>query len=234
MIAQPTEQKCWAVVPAAGVGQRMQADRPKQYLQLTDCTVLEHTLLRLWGSGVFEKIVVSVSLEDAYWPTLAINQSDWLIRATGGKQRADSVLSGLQALDAIANPDDWVFVHDAARPCITSTDILRMLTVLENDPVGGILASPVHDALKRATKTRIKETVDRSQIWRALTPQMFRLGILKQALASAFSNNISVTDEASAIEAMGLQPMLVEGRADNIKITQPEDLALARFYLEQQ
>lgn len=234
MIAQPTEQKCWAVVPAAGVGQRMQADRPKQYLQLTDCTVLEHTLLRLWGSGVFEKIVVSVSLEDAYWPTLAINQSDWLIRATGGKQRADSVLSGLQALDAIANPDDWVFVHDAARPCITSTDILRMLTVLENDPVGGILASPVHDTLKRATKTRIKETVDRSQIWRALTPQMFRLGILKQALASAFSNNISVTDEASAIEAMGLQPMLVEGRADNIKITQPEDLALARFYLEQQ
>jgi 2-C-methyl-D-erythritol 4-phosphate cytidylyltransferase len=234
MTIKPTEQKCWAVVPAAGVGQRMQADRPKQYLRLTDCTVLEHTLLRLWGSGVFQKIVVSVSLEDAYWPTLPINQFDWLIRATGGKQRADSVLSGLQTLDAVANPNDWVFVHDAARPCLTNTDILRLLTTLKNDPVGGILASPVHDTLKRATQCRIKATVDRNQIWRALTPQMFRLGMLKQALESAFSNNISVTDEASAIEAMGLQPMLVEGRADNIKITQPEDLALARFYLEQQ
>jgi len=203
-------------------------------LQLTDCTVLEHTLLRLWESGVFQRIVVSVSLDDAYWARLSITQSDWLIRAIGGKQRADSVLSGLQVLDSIADPNDWVFVHDAARPCITSTDILRMLTVLGNDPVGGILASPVHDTLKRAANTRIKETVDRDQIWRAFTPQMFRLGMLKQALVSAFSNNISVTDEASAIEAMGLQPMLVEGRADNIKITRPEDLSLARFYLEQQ
>ena len=234
MIARVSEQQCWAVVPAAGVGQRMRADRPKQYLQLTDCTVLEHTLLRLWSSGIFQKIVVSVSPEDAYWPTLPIIQSDWLIRSDGGKQRADSVLSALQALDTIADSNDWVFVHDAARPCITSADILRMLTALENDPVGGILALPVHDTLKRTTQIRIQTTVDRNQIWRALTPQMFRLGMLKQALVSAFNNDIAVTDDASAIEAMGFQPMLVEGRADNIKITQPEDLALARFYLEQQ
>jgi 2-C-methyl-D-erythritol 4-phosphate cytidylyltransferase len=234
LISKPDNKKCWAVVPAAGVGQRMQADRPKQYLQLTDCTVLEHTLFRLWESGVFQKIVVSVSIDDAYWPSLPIIHSDWLMRAIGGKQRADSVLSGLQALDSIADPDDWVFVHDAARPCITSIDILRLLSSLENDPVGGILALPVHDTLKRALQTRIKTTLDRDQIWRALTPQMFRLGMLKQALVGAFSNDIMVTDEASAIEAMGLQPHLVEGRADNIKITRPEDLALARFYLEQQ
>lgn len=212
----------------------MQADRPKQYLQLIDCTVLEHTLFRLWESGVFQKIVVSVSIDDAYWPSLPIIHSDWLLRATGGKQRADSVLSGLRALDSIADSNDWVFVHDAARPCITSVDILRLLSSLENDPIGGILALPVHDTLKRALQTRIKTTLDRDQIWRALTPQMFRLGMLKQALVDAFSNDILVTDEASAIEAMGLQPNLVEGRADNIKITRPEDLALARFYLEQQ
>ena len=234
MNSSVSDLQCWAVVPAAGVGQRMQADRPKQYLPLTDCTVLEHTLLRLWDSGVFQKIVVAVSPEDVYWPTLSIIQSKWLMCVTGGKQRADSVLCGLQALDAIADPNDWVFVHDAARPCITRTDILHMLTTLGNDPVGGILALPVHDTLKRAIQTHIKTTVDRNQIWRALTPQMFRLGMLKKALESAHKNDITVTDDASAIEAMGFQPMLVEGRADNIKITRPEDLALARFYLEQQ
>jgi 2-C-methyl-D-erythritol 4-phosphate cytidylyltransferase len=236
MTAQLATNHCWAVVPAAGVGQRMQADRPKQYLPLADSTVLERTLLRLWDCNIFQKIVVSVSIDDAYWPTLPIIDQDWLIRADGGKQRADSVLSGLNALDAIADPNDWVFVHDAARPCLTSSDVLRLLSAIEtsNDDVGGILALPVHDTLKRASQDRITETLDRNQIWRALTPQVFRLGILKQALSNAAANNVVATDEASAIEAMGLRPILVEGRADNIKITRPEDLDLASFYLEQQ
>jgi 2-C-methyl-D-erythritol 4-phosphate cytidylyltransferase len=234
MMVPSANNHCWAVVPAAGVGQRMQADRPKQYLQLADRTVLEESLLRLWRCGIFKKIVVSVSIDDAYWPTLPIIHRQWLIRADGGKQRADSVLSGLNALNAVANPNDWVFVHDAARPCITSADVMRLLSMIESDEVGGILALPVHDTLKRASQTRITETLDRDQIWRALTPQAFRFGILKQALLSAAENDSVVTDEASAIEAMGLKPMLVEGRADNIKITRPEDLGLARFYLEQQ
>ncbi len=225
---------CWAVVPAAGVGQRMQADRPKQYLQLNDCTVLEKTLQRLWNSGVFKKIVVSVSTEDVYWPALSVARQHWVIRATGGEQRADSVLSGLKALDAIADSSDWVFVHDAARPCLTSADISLLLSKIQDDPVGGILALPVHDTLKLASQARVVDTLDRNQVWRALTPQVFRFGMLKQALMDVSSNKVVVTDEASAIEAMGFQPMLVEGRPDNIKITRPEDLALARFYLEQQ
>jgi 2-C-methyl-D-erythritol 4-phosphate cytidylyltransferase len=225
---------CWAVVPAAGVGQRMQADRPKQYLQLSDCTVLEKTLQRLWESGVFKKIVVSVSTEDEYWPALPVAQQDWVIRAAGGEQRADSVLSGLKALDTIADSSDWVFVHDAARPCLTTADIFLLLSKIQDDPVGGILGLPVHDTLKRASQTHIVETLDRNQVWRALTPQVFRLGMLKQALLNASRNNVVVTDEASAIEAMEFQPILVEGRSDNIKITRPEDLSLARFYLEQQ
>ncbi len=234
MASPCTKKNCWAIVPAAGVGQRMQADRPKQYLPLAGFTVLEQTLQRLWDSGVFEKIVVAVSIDDGYWPTLPIAEKDWIIRADGGEQRADSVLSGIKALEAIADSSDWVFVHDAARPCITSIDIQHLKQCVEDDSVGGILALPVHDTLKRASETRALETVDRSLIWRALTPQVFRLGMLKKAMLEAFNSDVLVTDEASAIEALGFQPLLVEGRADNIKITRPEDLALARFYLEQQ
>ncbi|HFD11780.1 MAG TPA: 2-C-methyl-D-erythritol 4-phosphate cytidylyltransferase [Crenotrichaceae bacterium] len=234
MEAKDFVKNCWAVVPAAGVGRRMLADRPKQYLQLFEQTVLEQTLLRLRGSGIFQKIVVSVSADDGYWSSLPITKKQWLIRANGGEQRADSVLSGLNVLDDLADPEDWVFVHDAARPCLTHSDLFKLRTCIENDSVGGILALPVHDTLKRSAQDKILETLDRRTVWRALTPQAFRLGVLKQALLDASTKGVLVTDEASAIEAMGLQPMLVEGRADNIKITRPEDLALARFYLEQQ
>jgi 2-C-methyl-D-erythritol 4-phosphate cytidylyltransferase len=226
--------RCWAVVPAAGVGKRMLADRPKQYLLLNNCTVLEQTLQRLWDSAIFQKVVVAVSAEDEYWPGLAIAKQPWVLRADGGKERADSVLSGLLALQELAAADDWVFVHDAARPCLTSKDVLLLLSTLQNDAVGGILAQPMHDTLKRSEHTRIADTVNRDHIWRALTPQMFRYATLTKALQSAAANGVVVTDEASAIEASGLQPMLVEGRSDNIKITRPEDLALAQFYLEQQ
>jgi len=231
--SQAKNANCWAVVPAAGVSRRMQADRPKQYLPLLSSTVLEQTLLRLWRSGLFRAIVVSISVEDQYWPTLAVANNDWIVRANGGEQRADSVLSGLSALEGLADPSDWVFVHDAARPCLTSSDIHKLKRQINNDPVGGILALPIHDTLKRADQGRIVDTLDRSTIWRALTPQAFRLGMLKQALSDASCQGITVTDEASAIQTMGLQPILVEGRADNLKITRPEDLALAHFYLEQ-
>ena len=225
--------KFWAVVPAAGVGKRMNADRPKQYLQLNDKTVIEHTLMRLLSANVFTAVAVAISEEDPYWPELAIATHEKVITAAGGKERADSVLSALKAIRTLASDDDWVLVHDAARPCITATDIMHLIETLKNDEVGGILALSSHDTLKSVQGDCILDTLDRSSIWRALTPQMFRYGLLKNALEAA-EGNPAITDEASALELIGLQPKIVEGRTDNIKITRPEDLALAQFYMEHQ
>ncbi|MDO9103940.1 MAG: 2-C-methyl-D-erythritol 4-phosphate cytidylyltransferase [Methylovulum sp.] len=223
----------WAVVPAAGVGKRMNADRPKQYLELDGKTVIEHSLSRLLQADVFAAISVAISMEDPYWPELGISTHSKIITAAGGKERADSVLSALTAIAAQAADDDWVLVHDAARPCITAADIHRLINELKQDEVGGILALPSHDTLKKTQGQDILGTLDRSHIWRALTPQMFRYGRLKAALSAA-AGNPAVTDEASALELQGWQPKIVEGRPDNIKITRPEDLALAQFYLERQ
>ncbi|MDD5275937.1 MAG: 2-C-methyl-D-erythritol 4-phosphate cytidylyltransferase [Methylovulum sp.] len=225
--------KFWAVVPAAGVGKRMNADRPKQYLELAGKTVLEHTLTRLLQAEVFAAISVAVSEEDPYWPVCQLSHHEKIITAAGGKERADSVLSALKAIRADAADNDWVLVHDAARPCLTSTDIHQLIESLVDDEVGGILALSSHDTLKNVQNGCIVGTLDRTHIWRALTPQMFRYGMLKSALQAA-EGNPAITDEASALELQGLQPKIVEGRPDNIKITRPEDLALAQFYLEQQ
>lgn len=223
----------WAVVPAAGVGKRMQADRPKQYLPLAGETVLEQTLKRLLQSNFFSAVAVSISKEDPYWPKLEIANHQLIFTAKGGKERADSVLSALNILADKADDNDWVLVHDAARPCLTSSDIHLLIETLMNDEVGGILALSSHDTLKHAKGLEIAKTIDRSVVWRALTPQMFRYGMLKKALEVA-EGNPNVTDEASALEMQGFKPKLVEGRPDNIKITRPEDLALAQFYMEHQ
>jgi 2-C-methyl-D-erythritol 4-phosphate cytidylyltransferase len=225
--------KFWAVVPAAGVGKRMQANRPKQYLELAGKMVIELTLSRLLQADIFSGIAVAISREDPYWPELEVSRHRQILTAAGGKERADSVLSALHALSQARN-NDWVLVHDAARPCLTTADIKLLITTLQDDEVGGILALPSHDTLKNVTGLCITETIDRSRIWRALTPQMFRYGALKSALLDAAANKALVTDEASALELQGLMPKIVEGRPDNIKITRPEDLALANFYLEQQ
>jgi len=225
--------KFWAVVPAAGVGKRMNADRPKQYLELAVRTVIEQTLSRLLQANVFSAVAVAISVEDPYWPELDIAKHELVITAPGGKERADSVLSGLNAIREKANDDDWVLVHDAARPCLTATDIHLLIDTLVNDEVGGILALSSHDTLKNVQGYDILGTLDRRVIWRALTPQMFRYGLLKTALEEA-EGNPAVTDEASALELKGLKPKIVEGRPDNIKITRPEDLGLARFFMEQQ
>lgn len=225
--------KFWAVVPAAGVGKRMNADRPKQYLDLAGKTVIEHTLLRLLQAEVFTAVAVAISEEDPYWSDLSVASHDKIIRAKGGKERADSVLSGLTAIRAQAADNDWVLVHDAARPCITPSDIHHLIDSLVHDDVGGILALPCADTLKNVQGQNILGTADRSHIWRALTPQMFRYGDLKTALEIAVGNP-AITDEASALELQGKQPKIVEGRPDNIKITRPEDLALAQFFMEQQ
>lgn len=223
----------FAVVPAAGVGKRMQADRPKQYLPLQNQTVIEHTLTRLLQADVFTTIAVAISVEDPFWSELKLSKHSQILTAPGGKERADSVLSALKSLENQASVDDWVLVHDAARPCITAGDIHKLIETLKNDATGGILALPSHDTLKQVDGFNIQRTLDRRTVWRALTPQMFRYGVLKQALEQT-AGNLAITDEASALELTGLPAKIVEGRPDNIKITQPEDLLLAQFYLEQQ
>ncbi|MGR9036206.1 MAG: 2-C-methyl-D-erythritol 4-phosphate cytidylyltransferase [Gammaproteobacteria bacterium] len=225
--------KFWGIVPAAGVGKRMQSDKPKQYLELAGKTVIEMTLSRLLQAELFTAVAVAISREDPYWPELEISKHNCILTAPGGKERADSVLSGLRSLRDLASDSDWVMVHDAARPCITSEDIHKLKDVLAEDDVGGILALASHDTLKNVKGREIVGTLDRSLIWRALTPQMFRYGQLKNALEEA-EGNPAITDEASALELKQRRPKIVEGRPDNIKITRPEDLALAQFYLEQQ
>ncbi|WP_296261915.1 MULTISPECIES: 2-C-methyl-D-erythritol 4-phosphate cytidylyltransferase [unclassified Pseudomonas] len=220
----------WAVIPAAGVGTRMAADRPKQYLQLGGLTILEHSLLCFLDHPRLKGLVISLAADDPYWPTLPCAQDSRIQQVAGGRERADSVLNALLHLHAGgADDNDWVLVHDAARPNLARSDLDNLLIELADDPVGGLLAVPAKDTLKRADAYgRVTETVDRSLIWQAYTPQMFRLGALHRALADSLVSNVSITDEASAIEWSGQAPRLIEGRADNIKVTRPEDLEWLR------
>ena len=225
----------WAVVPAAGIGERMQSDRPKQYLQLEDKLVIEHTLQRLASHPEIKGIVIAIAQEDEWWPAVSVVVSCPLYVVHGGEQRSHSVLNALDKLSTLAADDTWVLVHDAARPCLRQEDIDRLLSALSNHDIGGLLGIPVNDTVKRTSNDDvIIETIERRNLWRASTPQMFRLVILKSALQASKEQNITVTDEASAIEFVGLEPVMVEGHADNIKITVSTDLALAQLFMQQQ
>ncbi len=213
----------------------MLADRPKQYLRLAEKTVLEHTLDCFLGNPQITATYIAIANDDPFWPTLGLQGHDTLFEVNGGQERCHSVFNALLHLLPNADADDWVLVHDAARPCLRKDDIEYLIESLLDDPVGGLLAMPVKDTMKRAgTDGRVQGTVDRDQLWHALTPQMFRVGELFNAIKQALQENILITDEASAIEMAGRKPRLVEGSGDNIKITRPEDLALAEFYLQQQ
>ncbi len=231
-----SKQTFWALLPAAGVGKRMQADCPKQYLPLLNKTVIEQTLAAFLEHPKIEGVVVVLGESDAYWPELSLASHPKIQRATGGKERFHSVLNGLQQLSQTADEDDWVLVHDAARPCLRRQDLDRLLSELGDDEVGGLLALPVRDTMKRAMAegAEVSETVDREGLWHALTPQMFRLGALRCAIEHCIEEDFDITDDASAMELVGLKPKLVEGFEDNIKITRPRDLALAELYLAQQ
>ncbi len=222
----------WAVIPAAGIGTRMQADRPKQYLPLAGRCILEHTLDCFLDHPGLKGLVVCLAAGDPYWPDLPSAHDSRILAVEGGGERADSVLNGLQALGRLgATAQDWVLVHDAARPNLARSDLDRLLGELAEDPVGGLLAVPARDTLKRSRPDgRVLETVDRSHIWQAFTPQMFRLGALREALGAALAGRAAITDEASAMELAGLAPSLVEGRADNLKVTRPEDLEWLRLH----
>lgn len=228
-----TTPKLWLVIPAAGAGKRMLSARPKQYLSLRGSLILDLAISSVADHIALAGCVVAISPDDPWWQETKASQDDRVTCCQGGRERADSVLSGLESLKQQANPDDWVLVHDAARPCLHPDDLNRMLTQLNENQVGGLLAAPVTDTLKKADpgESSVQETVDRNHLWRALTPQMFRYGILKSALEASLSAGRTVTDESSAVEQSGYFPCIVEGRPDNIKVTVPADLALADFVL---
>jgi 2-C-methyl-D-erythritol 4-phosphate cytidylyltransferase len=228
-------EQVWAIVPAAGIGSRMQSACPKQYLNLGDKPILQHTLERLGSHPAICGIVVALAADDPWWPELDLALQCELLVAPGGKERADSVLNAITTLSAHTRDNPWLLVHDAARPCLRYDDIDHMLDTLSQHDVGGILGIPVNDTVKRVDEQgNITETVCRKGLWRAATPQMFRLQLLRTVLQSAAEAGVSITDEASALEHAGYQPQMVQGHADNIKITVPQDLALAALYLQQQ
>lgn len=218
------------VVPAAGVGSRMQHHAPKQYIQLAGKTILEHTLHKLCSvTGVCE-IKVAISKDDGYYSDLPFID-ERIARVNGGKERCDSVLNALESM--ADNPPDWVLVHDAARPLVSLNDIEQLIITCLAANEGGILAAKVKDTIKRGV-SHVEQTVSRDELWQAFTPQFFNYQQLKSALSQALQQQVTITDEASAIEWAKYPVKLVEGRSDNIKITTVEDLDLANYLLQKQ
>lgn len=218
-----------AIVPAAGIGSRMGAERPKQYLQLAGMTILEHTLTRLLSHPAIGQVIVALAPHDRWFDTLAVAADPRILRVEGGAERAFSVLNALHVVQG-----EWVLVHDAARPCLTHGDLDRLIATAMACG-GAILGSRVRDTMKRSDVAgNILATVEREELWHALTPQMFPAGPLMRALEEGLALGATITDEASAMERAGFPVRMVEGRADNIKVTRPEDLSLAGLYLQQQ
>ena len=217
------------VIPAAGAGRRMDGELPKQYLPLAGRTIVEWSLAPFLMRSDISQIVVVLPSDDTHFAKLACARDGRVRAVSGGAERVDSVASGVAALSA--RDDDWVLVHDAARPCLHADDLSKLIDELQADAIGGLLAAPVTDTLKTADpKGRAQSTVPRDNLWRALTPQMFRYGLLHRALQAARQGAVP-TDEAAAVEALGFSPKLVAGRVDNIKVTVPEDLAHAEHIL---
>ena len=225
----------WAIVPAAGVGRRFSADIPKQFHQLHGELVAQHTLSRLLSITKIKRIVAPCDPSSGYWSRVKATSNSRVQLILGGKTRARSVLNGLVAIQQDANPDDWVLVHDMVRPCVTCMDINKLIDNVEEHPVGGFLAAPINETLKLVTSdNKVTKTVDRNQYRIAQTPQMFRAGMLQEAIQSMIKNQLEPTDEASAIEYIGKQAMVINGRQDNIKITRREDLMIAEAILQDQ
>ena len=222
-------ERCWAALPAAGIGRRMGGDTPKQYLPLAGRLVIEHTLERVTAHADVAGVVVALRDDDPWWPSVRTPAGARVMVAAGGAERCHSVLACLDALRANgADDEDWVLVHDAVRPCLRRHDLARLLEQARAHGAGALLAAPVRDTMKRADPAgSVLETVDRERLWHAYTPQVFRLGGLREALAAALAAGRVPTDEAQAVEWTGVRPRLVEGHVDNIKITRPQDLALA-------
>ena len=240
--------RLWAVVPAAGVGRRMEAAHPKQYLPLAGKTVIEHSLAALLSIPSLHKIIVALGADDEYWRDLGCAEDARIAQVEGGKERQDSVLNALEALCELhgADAEDWVLVHDAARPCVETADVEGLVTAVisacQQDAHygGGLLAASMDNTVKESQESQatgrtalphVVATRQRELLWQALTPQLFPLGLLKQALHDAAARAVALTDESSALERLGYRPLLVAGSKTNIKITHASDLLLAEAIL---
>ena len=227
----------WAIIPAAGVGRRMKLQQPKQYLQFQQHPVIVHSIRAVARSGPLRGILVGLSADDSWWTGMTgLEELPCpLVPFEGGAERADTVLLGLKQIHQLPDTEhDWVLVHDAVRPLVRKQDIENLISTVANHADGGLLALPVADTLKREQDGCSVETVDRSRLWRALTPQYFPATRLRDALEQCQRDSVAVTDEASAMEHIGAHPRLVAGHADNIKITFPSDLQLAEALYRQQ
>ena len=225
--------RCFALIPAAGSGSRMGADLPKQYVEIAGAPMLQHAVRALCTHPQIEQVFVVLAADDAHFARYDWTPFDAKLRRLycGGTTRAASVLNGLRAMAPILQPEDWVLVHDAARPCLAQAHLDALLSELAADEVGGLLAVPVADTLKRAdANARVIATEPRENLWQAQTPQMFRHGLLLRALETLGTD--TPTDEARAIEHLGLKPKLVACDATNLKVTYPQDLKLAALILE--
>ena len=229
------------IVPAAGVGKRMQANCPKQYLCINNETILSHTVTRLLSHPLIKQVIIALGDDDQYFVESQLAHHKDIIPVNGGIERVNSVLNGLKAVDEKMYP--WVLVHDAARPCVSLEDIDKLINQCLMNDQGGILATPVRDTMKRSISSKdnvkgdsssIESTIEREQLWHALTPQLYKTGELTFAIEQALVKGLKITDEASAIEHANLPSLLVSASSENIKITHPNDLALAEFYLNKQ
>ena len=225
--------RLWAIIPAAGRGTRFGGDVPKQYVHVLGQPLIAHTLKALLSHPGVAGAVMVLAADDERWPGWGSFAGKPILTCEGGDARADSVLAGLAALPDEVRADDFVLVHDAARPVLRAADLDALLERGRNDPVGAILAAPVRDTLKRAGDDGgIDRTEPRERLWRALTPQLFRRLQLARALEAARDEGVAVTDEAMAMERQGHRPLLVEGSEDNLKVTTPADLGYVEYLLE--
>lgn len=222
----------WALVPAAGSGRRFGGDVPKQYLHAAGKPLIGHALEALLAHPQMDGAVVALAADDPHWPGWTTLHGKPVVTCVGGLERADSVLAALHALPENVAHDALLLVHDAARPNVHGGDLSTLIAAANAQRDGAILAAPVRDTLKASDADhRIEATVPRAGLWRALTPQAFRRDLLQRALQAAQAAGVAVTDEAMAVERLGLHPVLVEGREDNLKVTTPADLALVEFLL---
>lgn len=230
-----TEQpKVWAIIPAAGIGVRMLADIPKQYLKIQGKSIVHHTLARICASPVIDGVVIGISRQDGWWSKECFTHPKILGIYDGGKVRSDTVFNGLKFLERLGQvaQSDWALVHDAVRPAIMQQDIQNLLTCANDNKIGAVLGKKLVDTLKITDEAQtIQQSVDRKKFWRAFTPQVFRLSDLLRALEAAVTHRVQVTDESMAIERLGLCPAMVEGHSSNHKITTIEDLDVMGLFL---
>ena len=228
--------RLWVVIPAAGIGKRMGVDIPKQYITVCDKAIIEHTVEKFTSRNDLQGILVALSNSDQHWSTLELSKNNKITTVTGGEERYKSVYNALCSLKNKAGDDDWILVHDAVRPCITTSEIDQFIADLDHlNGIGGILALPCFETMKKAnTNHEIEETIDRKFIWHAQTPQMFRYKKLFLAIEKIMNENIFITDEAMAMELAGYKPVLIQGTHSNIKITDQNDLKYLESFLRQE